>query len=92
MFYLIVNSYIVSFVKYLCKIMVVSLQSSSDDVRLSEAEVVNKTKHNFKTKIGNKYSATGIKSDVLMLKQYIIITLFHKTNNIQSRLLCVQML
>lgn len=44
--------------------MVVSLQSSSNDVRFSEAEVVNKTKHNFKTKIGIKYSATGIKSNV----------------------------
>lgn len=50
--------------------MVVSLQSSSDEVKLRE-EVVNKTKHDFKTKIGNKFSAKGIKADFLTIKQYI---------------------
>lgn len=44
--------------------MIVSPQSSSNEVQLDETEVVNKTKHNFKTKIGNKYSAKGIKSDI----------------------------
>lgn len=33
--------------------------SQPTDVELHDTEVVNKTKRNFKTRIGNKYSAKG---------------------------------